>query len=154
MNIYQFEEHVNQKIVTRGWNYFCDGRLSTSHMQKEGAYTFFILGSEKYEVTVNIGADGTILFSSCNCPYDYSSVCKHEVAAYFELAEQLDGKASTSDTQWVEMTDDPFIEMLQTLSNEKLIEIVKDLTERDEVLKHRLLAVYSKEEDGQTLKRD
>ncbi|WP_078817163.1 SWIM zinc finger family protein [Sporosarcina newyorkensis] len=86
------------------------------------------------------------MFSSCNCPYDYSSVCKHEVAAYFELAEQLDGKTPPSATQWVEVTDDPFTEMLQTLSNEVLIEIVRDLTERDEVLKRRLLAVYSKGE--------
>ncbi|EGQ26860.1 SWIM zinc finger family protein [Sporosarcina newyorkensis] len=146
MNIYQFEEHVNQKIVTRGWNYFCDGRVSSSRKRQEGTYTFFILGSEKYEVTVTIGDEGTILFSSCNCPYDYSSVCKHEVAAYFELAEQLDGKTPPSAPQWVEVTDDPFTEILQTLSNEVLIEIVRDLTERDEVLKRRLLAVYSKGE--------
>ncbi|MEV9640738.1 hypothetical protein ABZ756_08555 [Mammaliicoccus sciuri] len=42
MNIYQFEEHVNQKIVTRGWNYFCDGRVSSSRKRQEGTYTFFI----------------------------------------------------------------------------------------------------------------
>ena len=49
----------------------------------------YIIGSEDYEVVVEMGDHGEIIYSECDCPYDFGPVCKHEVAAYFQLFDML-----------------------------------------------------------------
>jgi uncharacterized Zn finger protein len=73
---------------------------------------------------VEIGNNGDILYSQCDCPYDFGPVCKHEVAAYFQLFEMLNQ----------EITNDKIInktrkritiqEVLSNLSKEELINII------------------------------
>ena len=55
-------------------------------------YTFEIEGSENYQVAVQLNDFGDIVYSECDCPYDFGPICKHEVAAYYELAELMDKK--------------------------------------------------------------
>lgn len=83
MNIHNFENHINKTIVDRGYFYYIEGNVVEAYEQGENEYIFHIEGSDEYEVIVEIGENGDILNSECDCPYDFGPVCKHEVAAYF-----------------------------------------------------------------------
>lgn len=69
----------------------------------EGATpTFFRLkDATNYEVTVEIDDMGEIIYSECDCPYDFGPVCKHEVAVFFQLAEIINTGSVKWDTKEV-----------------------------------------------------
>lgn len=89
MNINNFKNYINKTIVDIGYSYYIEGNVVEAFEQDENEYIFHIEGSDEYEVLVAIEDNGNILNSECDCPYDFGPVCKHEVAAYFQLYEML-----------------------------------------------------------------
>jgi len=89
MNINHFENYINKTILDRGYHYYIEGNVVEVYEQGENDYIFHIEGSDDYEVLVRMEDNGDILYSKCDCPYDFGPVCKHEVAAYFQLDAML-----------------------------------------------------------------
>lgn len=93
MNIVDFEKDVSQVILDRGYLYYRDNKIK-SYKRDSDEFIFNVDGTENYEVKVQID-DNNIKNSRCNCPYDFTFTCKHEVAAYYkirEIIEKLDEK--------------------------------------------------------------
>lgn len=82
MNLNNFESHIDKKILDRGYNYYIEGNIMDTSASGDNEYIFEIEGSEDYQVVVKIDNKGEILYSECDCPYDFGDICKHEVAAY------------------------------------------------------------------------
>ena len=97
-------------------------------------------GSEAFDVIITLSAEDDILSSSCNCPYDYGPVCKHETAAYFELMDETEEESDV--VTGVQKTLGLF-GVLNGLQKELLIRIIAELAEEDEVLENRILMMYS-----------
>ncbi|PRX24056.1 putative Zn finger protein [Orenia metallireducens] len=149
MNINDFEKDINGMILERGYNYYHDGNIGGVYKQGDNEYVFEVYGSEEYEVIVEIDGDGKILDSNCNCPYDFGPICKHQVAAYFELGDILNNKNTIE-----EITRKPAIkEVLETLCKEELIDIIVDIAKKDLTLKNNIILRYSKGNDGDELKK-
>jgi len=55
-------------------------------------WRFTVLGSRKYQVLVK-GVKSQNLQTSCTCPYDWGSICKHTVAALLFVVDNLDNQA-------------------------------------------------------------
>lgn len=85
MNIKNFENHINNTILDQGYDYYLEGNVVEVYEQNKNEYLFYIKGSDDYEVLIEIGDEGDIFHSECNCPYDFGPVCKHETAAYWNL---------------------------------------------------------------------
>ena len=85
MDIQNFEQHVNQIIVTRGLEYFQDKRVE--HIEDAGNYLYAatVAGSDDYSVEVQLDQDGIILHAGCDCPYTGGEYCKHMVAVFYTL---------------------------------------------------------------------
>lgn len=99
MNINNFESYINKTIFDRGYNYYMEGHVVEFYQQGENEYFFHIEGSNDYEVVVGIGDNGDILYSACDCPYDFGPVCKHEVAAYFQLQKMFHHETTKIDSR-------------------------------------------------------
>jgi len=84
MNIQNFEKYVDNKILARGIDYYESGYV-TSLEYDDGEWIAEVEGSEDYTVSVTISDNREILESFCDCPYDWGSYCKHQVAAFFAL---------------------------------------------------------------------
>ena len=153
MNINNFENHINKTIVDRGYDYYNAGNIIETYIQEENEYVFQVQGSEGYEVIVKIDENGEILYSTCDCPYDMGPICKHEVAAYFELFKMLNtGHNNNKSTK--EIPKQPAIqEVLNHLSKEELIRIIVDITYKDSVLKNNIIFRYSQGDDTQELEK-
>ncbi|WP_346938485.1 hypothetical protein [uncultured Clostridium sp.] len=149
MNINNFERNIDRTILDRGYNYFDEGSVIDVYNQGDNEYVFEVEGNEVYEVTVKIDEAGEILYSSCDCPYDFGPVCKHQVAAYFELFELIN-----SNTSKKEVTKQPEInEVLNKLSKEELINIIVHITKADTTLRNSIIFKYSKGDDTRELEK-
>lgn len=83
-----FESAVNSTIVERGQDYFSSQAVEFLEENPPGTWTASVVGSEDYEVEVVLS--GTkIKTHSCDCPYDGGPVCKHVVAVFYALREEL-----------------------------------------------------------------
>lgn len=152
MNIYDFENSIDRTIVERGYDYYLEGHVLEAYVQGENEYFFFIEGTSDYEVMVELEENGDILYSECDCPYDFGPVCKHEVAAYFQLAEMLNtGKDKLTDGPGNSRKKENIQDVLSQLSKEALISIIKEITKSDDVLEKNLILKYSKGEPEQEL---
>jgi hypothetical protein len=82
--LYEFEQIIDDKILTRGLSYYREGSVIDFDEISKGLYEAKVLGSEIYDIQLKV-VKSTIVEHNCNCPFDYSSVCKHIVAVVFYL---------------------------------------------------------------------
>ena len=149
MNIKNFEHDINQTILDRGYDYYMEGRIIETFIEDESQYVFQVEGSEDYEVVVEIDESGDILYSTCDCPYNLGPICKHEVAAYFELSDMLNNVSKKKEIQKQLSIN----EVLNSLSKEELISILVDITRKDVIVKNSIILRYSKGNATQELEK-
>ncbi len=83
-----FEDYVSKKILDRGYNYYRLGAILELTISAEGDwYDAIVEGTDEYEVGVYI-EKGKIIRCSCDCPYSYGPICKHQVAVFFRIREE------------------------------------------------------------------
>ncbi len=153
MNINNFENHINKTILDRGYVYYSEGNITETYNKGENEYIFQVQGSEDYEVVVKINNNGEILYSDCDCPYDFGPICKHQVAAYFELFDILNSEDNCEGMK-KEVIKQPEIEkVLDNLSKEELINIIVDITKKDNTLKNSIIFRYSKVDERQEIEK-
>ncbi|MCA1035777.1 SWIM zinc finger family protein [Bacillus infantis] len=152
MNLSNFKSAIDAAILDRGHDYYIDGRLEHIETNAENKYFFQAEGTDFYEVWVEIKEDGEIADSECDCPYDYGPICKHQAAAFYQLAGMLDGVKQ--ENRAVKKTEKvPALEeVLADLSKEELVQILLEAAYYDEGLERKLLLKYVKGGSKQELK--
>ena len=88
MNLKNFEEYFDTKILKRGHNYYRDGAVLSIEKVTDNEYTADVEGSEIYEVMVEMDKGGEIYDINCDCPYDMGDYCKHEAAVLYALRDK------------------------------------------------------------------
>ncbi|MBP3040992.1 hypothetical protein J9303_16040 [Bacillaceae bacterium Marseille-Q3522] len=151
MNIHNFESYIDKTILERGYNYYIAGNVLEAYEKGENVYIFQIEGTDDYEVLVEIGDNGVILYSECDCPYDFGPVCKHEVAAYYQLVEMLN--QVTANDKGLNKTPKrtTIQEVLSNLAKEELINIIINIANHDVTLENSLMVKYSNGDNKQEL---
>ncbi len=81
---------VPYDVAKRGEKLFRQGAIQSYNIEnKQDSATFTVQGTQIYEVTIN-GLNSSIR-SECSCPYNWGPVCKHQVACFLSLIEELGG---------------------------------------------------------------
>jgi len=88
MDLKNFIKEVDQKILERGRDYYEHGCVKDLVKIQKGKWLAKVHGNNIYEVIVET-KDNEILNSECNCPYDWGSICKHEVAVFLEVFDKI-----------------------------------------------------------------
>ncbi len=151
MDIRHFESEIDRTILERGYVYYIDENILEVFCQGKNQYLVQVEGSEVYEVEVTIDESGRIERSVCDCPYELGPVCKHEVAAYYELRDILDNESDIEVVQKPTVTHPNLTEVLSALSKEQLIEIIVEMAQQDGVLKNSLILKYFQGSDAEEL---
>lgn len=131
---------VPDKIYERGEDYYRFGNI-IEITNKNGDYIANVEGSdgESYDVNVEIDSNGNVKFFDCDCPYDYSPVCKHIVAVMLAI-QNGEGKNNIS-----------VKDRLDLLSKDELVSILSDWARKDykirEKLNKKLNALLNKDND-------
>lgn len=116
MNLYDFVDHIPNRILDRGYEYWLDGRVVVES-ERESTYHLTAEGSETYELLITLsGID--IVDSSCDCPYTKGH-CKHEVAVYFLLREKVAVPSNRNVRQQLQkLTKQQLVNLLVGLAND------------------------------------
>lgn len=125
MNLKNFEEYLDAKILKRGKNYYHDDAVLSIEKVADNEYTADVEGSEIYEVTVEMNKDGEIYDISCDCPYDMGEYCKHEAAVLYALRDKNSRIIQSS----VKQSNLP--QLLSKCSSDQLVEIILEHAKED-----------------------
>lgn len=126
MDIHQFEKKISKIFVTRGKNYYKDGHIIELKPIATNAWRAYVSGSDAYFVYVEL-TNTQITTSVCTCPFD-GPFCKHEVAVYYAIREQL------QQTPTVDFSSD-----LQQKSKEELLVILEKVFTENPTLPQQYL---------------
>lgn len=100
VNIQDILSDADERILARGQEYYADGMVEEWHYTAAATIEASVQGSDEYPYTVEIRTDGhgRITDCCCDCPYDYSDICKHIVAVLLALEDSAaeDGLQSAS----------------------------------------------------------
>ncbi len=134
-----FEQYINEIIVSRGEDYYEWELVNNINEIQPGHFHAIVNGSEDYHVQVTLDEPGNILYSSCDCPYDFGDICKHETAVFFALRNR------NSDVDREEPT---LHELLQTLTKKELMQLLVEYATDNPVMEQELRLKYGPKKNG------
>lgn len=144
MNLNNFERYVEPIIIERGNSYYRQDLIEQINDLGADEYSIDVLGSEKYEVYIALSSNLDIIRSKCSCPYDFSNICKHQVAAFYALQHLYNGTGTPQAS---------LKKMLEQQTKEQLIDYLLDLANDIEGVNERLAFQLASEEDELTSSR-
>ncbi len=172
MNLSNFEDHIDKKILTRGLGYFRFSRVSFLEKVGEYLYKAEVEGTEIYYVEVELDSQSNILFSECDCPYNVTGeYCKHLTAVFYALKKMSDEKSAKIKTNKTDKTEGDtssissparpgsfktgnkkeeslnIKKMLSARSKIELIEFLDSLARESEEIKKRIELSFGTESD-------
>ena len=176
MNIGDFEKTVSQVILDRGYLYYRDDKIECCSRNAD-EFIFDVSGTENYQVIVQVDEDNNIKNSRCNCPYDITFTCKHEVAAYYKIRETVECLAEKiyrdivfeqetkslvenykENLENIEKNKEEHVrkirELLETYSKEKLLDILLEIVEENGAVRERFLKEIERKEALQLDERE
>lgn len=125
MNLKDFEDYFEEKILKRGKKYFEDGNV-LSCKNIDNTWTANIKGTETYNVTIKF-KNYTIQNAYCNCPYSDYDFCKHIAAVLYFIrnSENITAEAIPSEKNNLS-------QLLETADKQELIEILSNYAQNDD----------------------
>ena len=81
-----FEVDIERKILDRGFDYYENDNVYELENLGNGEFQAVVQGSEEYEVFIKI-ENGKVTEHTCECPYDWGDICKHEVAVLYYIRD-------------------------------------------------------------------
>ena len=142
MNLENFESHIETKILEKGIGYHASG--SVVSLEYDGSeWVAEVEGSSNYTVTVSLSESGEITSTYCDCPYNMGEYCKHQVAVFFALRDELEsGECLTK------MGERKYLEnLLKNLDKAALVSILMEYAGKNRKIKEELLLRYEKQGD-------
>ncbi len=133
MNLKNFEQIVEPDICNRGFQYYEDGRVIEVEQVGKSEFVASIRGADRYAITVKLNDILEITSHSCDCPYDWGPVCKHEVAVLYHIKDKQLYTQPITENTFVKIKQD-----LEKLNKKALVEILVDLSKKSEVVKDYL----------------
>ena len=152
----EFEQHINETILSRGLSYFKNGHVHDPDLLSQGEYEFIVEGNENYTVQ-KILQNGIIIDYVCDCPYDRGPVCKHITAAFFYLQQdemKLIKKTNTNKNKPKKnrkTINDKVSELLEQATHDDLKKFIKKKTEQDRDFRNIFLASFAFLNNSETI---
>lgn len=97
IDYYYLKEHIKRHInfytsaavEIRGRNLYSNKKvLFEDYIEKTDTWKFTVEGSRKYQVLIK-GVNSKNIQTTCTCPFDWGSICKHAVAALLFVSDNL-----------------------------------------------------------------
>jgi SNF2 family DNA or RNA helicase len=89
-SIDQFERFIHPTILERGKSLHEAGAVVKLKPKKSGGWRAKVENGKHVTYDVEVEMEGQVIqYSECDCPYDAGDICKHQVAAFFEIREEM-----------------------------------------------------------------
>jgi len=145
-----FNERIDPVILSRGYDYWEQGRVARLEQEGEEAWLARVEGTESYQVHMGLDDDGSV-FYDCTCPYDAGPVCKHVVAVLLAI---IDGLRERNEAEVRPGGDEALRRLLDDAPHGELVELLIERTHEDTAFANELRLRYGGgRETGKALKR-
>jgi len=140
MNINNFEEHFDETILARGLDYYQSENIISLQLYDGNEWIAKVEGSDDYTVSVTLSEAGEILYTECDCPYDWGDFCKHQAAVFYALRKKLKIQKKSSKP----LPQKRVLEkLLEPLSKQELAELMLEFAKKDKRIKEELFRRFS-----------
>ena len=141
----QFEQLIDESILTRGLEYFNGGAVTDFSEISVGEYEAIVSGTEEYTVQLTI-ENNIIIEHNCDCPYVMGAVCKHIVAVIFYIQKdelelnQIDTKSPKK--KKITSINKQINDLLKAISHNELKEFVSEHAKKDRKFSNFFMASF------------
>src|SRR4030095_8412466 len=150
MKLNQIEKMIDPIILEQGEAYRKNGHILSVNEGKPRLYYAEVVGSDLYDVEIQLGSTGEVTYTLCECPYDKGPICKHAAAVLLELGDVLasidKGKPVPKNKSAAQKN---IAEQLSMLSKEELIALILNFSDEyneiEQALSLKFIAVDNKE---------
>jgi uncharacterized Zn finger protein len=139
VNLNNFEDHIDTVILERGYDYYQDNFVLSLETVSENKYCAIVEGTDFYRVLVELDNQGEIIHTSCDCPYVYGEFCKHQVAVFYALRKEQKRGEQVGIGSSRKKDSDSFKKLLMAQDKAKLVGILLEIVEENEVLKKQIM---------------
>jgi len=141
MNINNFELYMDETILERGRNYRNSGNILSLEYDGE-EWTADVQGSDDYSVIVVLSEDNEILYSECDCPYDWSKHCKHKAAVFYAIRNKIKaGGISVAPVKTNRLKS-----VIRNLNRQQLMSIILNYASKADNMGDELIQCYAVKE--------
>jgi hypothetical protein len=145
MNLSNFEEWIEEKILKRGLDYFNKGKVISLKTTDGSHFKAKIDGSDVYNVEIILSGD-VVLNIYCDCPYN-GGYCKHKAACLFALKRGRFSSTEESEPTPSDTSKGGLDSILLNLQKDELIRIIQNISEEYPEIEKRLLYQYETTKD-------
>jgi len=133
--------YTPHNVIKRGERLYQHNAVSfIGYDSKKDLYKFKVKGSRLYDVEIK-NLNKKKLKSNCNCPYNWSDVCKHQVAALFYLMNNEAGQLRNKKILPTRKKDESvIIENFKNLNNEMIDRLLSPGIERTNLINYDILS--------------
>ena len=140
MNLTDIEEYVPAVLFERGADYFERDLVAGLKESAPNLWSATVAGTDDYDVLVILNDFDEILSSSCSCPFESDTLCKHEIAVCLAISEYKGADDS----------DSPAVmdirQQLKDLKKAELLGMLEELAERESAAKLFLMEKFLRKE--------
>jgi uncharacterized Zn finger protein len=137
LELSEITSFIDPVILDRGRDYVLGGHIVSLNEVKECIFEAEVAGSELYSVYVELDAEGRVIHSECDCPFDYGPVCKHQAAVLLKLREKL-APASQQDFVIPSNPQKDLKALLEAQSKDNLIDLLLTLAAESDTAEQRI----------------
>ena len=131
--------HTTGTIKNRGQELYKSNAVSSAvYNKKDNSWLFLVKGSREYLVKIDGITKENIKTTSCTCPFDWGSTCKHTVAALLYIDNGGEEKPNITDK--TQNQEEPII--LNTRNQNNGFEIVEYKHITEDLIKKKYRQVY------------
>ena len=134
MNLHNLKTYVPAVIYKRGLDYFERDFVELLAEDAPNRWHALVAGTYDYVVMVKLSVEETVEWTSCNCPFESDSLCKHEVAVCLAIREvkKENGSARVD-----------ILPQLKALKKTELLEILEELVQKQPAVNLYLTEKFS-----------
>ncbi|MDR1619584.1 MAG: SWIM zinc finger family protein [Clostridiales bacterium] len=145
MNLNDFEDYFEDKILRRGYDYYTSGCVSSLEFDGE-EWIVEVRGSDLYTVLVTLSETGEIEKTACDCPYDWGPFCKHQAAVFYALRKAP--KQNMAAKKRPKEPKETLADVLGKLDKSTLLSVLLEYAQRDGQMEESLLLRFSQKKDA------
>ncbi len=137
MNLNDFEDFIEEKIIARGYSYYENGCVSSLAEVDDNIYEAEVEGTEFYTVEVELDDKLNIIDTQCDCPYDMGEYCKHQVAVFLALRDMKSRTSVRKSSVKKKKTHD-IRKILACRSKDELVDFLYNIASEYREIKRRI----------------
>ena len=153
----EFEQHISEQILKRGYNYWTKGYVQPLEFIDNQTIETIVNGSEDYTVKLHLEKE-IIKNVFCDCPYDQGVFCKHIAATLLEL--QSDSMNLTKEKRKNEIKPKnetkkrgkniitQIKEVLNTLTEKELYDLVLETAKENKEFRNSIISKHALKNDN------